>query len=1306
MESLNQYIEALDGYKIKDTHFKIGTKWHSRDFYYAKRLFQNSFYTSRLAFLIAIKIKKLLEKCNDNPQELTIVGYEMYSELVIGLVKHYLDAEIKRINSFIVIDEGKSMRQIPGQERIGGNYIIIVPIASTGSTAEKIDQHLLKKCGADPEKLLQIFNILVAKDSKLAGSSPRPQLTSDILCLKTKWYDPQNCALCFDKKKSQPLLITDKTALIPTLIYDLPKSKTLTDFPSEQKSVAMEDGSEQKSAAMEDGIVGFEFDASRFEGSLQYKSVIRNNEYFIFSNDTDVFIRHNKKDIKEWLDRVKKYLDIQPTQKSVLLSPCHESNVTFINLVNEIVFGSAATIIHYQLSTDYAENFRLLNSNYLKKDVQVYYVDDALISGRSFFNLYDLYRYTVQYNDTAMAGAFILINKASAEISHRVCRAAKHAHFFTAVNIPMLYHVSNANPLEHEIHRYEHLSQVALHDVVKGHYRKEAEELRNFHNPEPSKHEDRHYRMFEATHRVYDFLQKHGNLLDASLEFDQFVEKCGYVSSPSMEEKLSILKVLSQYPFTLYWRLLEKTFQWHKELLNQLVKDIRESLKAENFSFEKFNELKFQMRRAVFLGNLRILEADFFELLADIFNAIEPDNYKARLEKITEELKQKQKERNKLWPMFQEQKHNRISAEIARLKQIQGNLKRFEREAPELSDFHLYLLYQYVETTDKNGWCASRILQALHPSQFKTRQGRRFVRMLENEVAIVMNDFYQLVCEEGGSSWINLYRRETSDTKDTTNRKPLTEPDTQRICDFLRSIPELHSKNKFQMADAVLHICDNGACTPQVLNYLWIKQYLYSDHKGRLAEDSLKYKTDILCQKLASLFPDEKSGVFFIVVDGTKHCNLVYGQNSPIGNYIQTLFEKHESEPGEQKNEIMKFLDGSPDEQYISDKTVVEYHVSDKGWCDMYDSDVFPHLFPEKNTEKWCMMIRIGGETRSCKQPSSQPPATTSADDNGPETRPNAKSSKPVPYLRREPLGILGFYSKEPQPDNRIAKQLILLLRSDIERFIQHHYKHQEFMELRISEATRRFAYLAGHGRQMMQELATENPELFLDIIETMEGLQYLFATKMLPTTNFDTAQTKKNLCQEMLDSFIPTEINLREFHTKIRTLIEAIFKSDIVENPTGIDILDTCFPEQETFHFNRKILEFICFELIINAKKNRFHFPENLNEKNTIQVAYSITDHKALRLEISNSGPKITADQCAKINNGTLKSEEEISGFELIRNVLTHIDPNNTIFISSTQQKTNAPSIPTGVGPVKWFTNTVTICIRPQYAKDENSHN
>ena len=154
--NLYEYINNFDGFRISDTHFKIGTKIHSADFYYAKRLFQNSFYTARLGMLLAINIK---ERISDTNQRITLIGYELYSELLLSLIEKFLkdfgfgkEKEAEKVNHFITQNDNENFKFLPNntfrkyiENYKSRNTIIIVPIASTGSTANKIENDLRKQ---------------------------------------------------------------------------------------------------------------------------------------------------------------------------------------------------------------------------------------------------------------------------------------------------------------------------------------------------------------------------------------------------------------------------------------------------------------------------------------------------------------------------------------------------------------------------------------------------------------------------------------------------------------------------------------------------------------------------------------------------------------------------------------------------------------------------------------------------------------------------------------------------------------------------------------------------------------------------------------------------------------------------------------------------------------------------------------------------------------------------------------------------------------------------------------------------------
>ncbi len=145
MEALEINITELSGFKISNSHFRIGSKIHISDFYYAKRFFQNGFFSSRIAYLLAKDIVKFVEhekkveevKING----LTIIGYEMYSELLISLIDKFLrkkwNLTEKKINHNLYED----VENLKLSKKINflGNVVIVVPIASTFSTSIKIE---------------------------------------------------------------------------------------------------------------------------------------------------------------------------------------------------------------------------------------------------------------------------------------------------------------------------------------------------------------------------------------------------------------------------------------------------------------------------------------------------------------------------------------------------------------------------------------------------------------------------------------------------------------------------------------------------------------------------------------------------------------------------------------------------------------------------------------------------------------------------------------------------------------------------------------------------------------------------------------------------------------------------------------------------------------------------------------------------------------------------------------------------------------------------------------------------------------
>jgi hypothetical protein len=904
--------------------------------------------------------------------------------------------------------------------------------------------------------------------------------------------------------------------------------------------------------------------------------------------------------------KLKDKIDISATDKIVIISPCHYSNTKFINIVNDRLFNSSATIIHHQTDTDYLDNFKLLNATILnQKDTKVYFVDDSLISGKNFFKIYDLYRFTTDYNKTKnLCGAIFLSNKSPQDIYTRVSRAAQNCVYsFVNINLPLSPKIYDKKPLEHEVKRYNDLSKKVLHDVLKSFFEDKSNDVSGEidSNDDSGDKSIRHYNMFRVTHKAFEYFNAKHDL--GNLSFDDFMCRCGFKDN-NIEMKMAMMKVLSQYPFLLYMPIRNKTFEWHKEWLNRKIYEIKNRLDAninkyEIISYIEFREIKFLIRRAVFLQNYNIISPLFLYLVNSLFQII------AAPSGIYKEVDCYEKD------LFSKTSNKKIKLDQNEQKNIYG--------------FHFFILVQYVELIHKNPWCALKIYENINQN-IDTCQGQQFLRMLKIEMAILLNDLYSLLDHD--LQWVELYKN--SSNKKCTKNEIVFDESNKEIRNYLNDHQNLIATNKFEICNKLLGLTKKtGEYNDQFLNYLWIKQFLKNDRSALAPSIALSEKTTSIFYKLKHLFDCSNNiGGFFVVTDGKNMANLVYDKDSEGNRYLQEIdIEKHEI--------VIRFLNGESDELNIDNKTIIELsNTGDNKWIDIYSLELNVQEKKFLNDHKWALMMRISDR-------------------------------------KFNTMGLIGFYSKEDKQDDLFAKQLLMLLREDLALFIEKHHKNDEFSALREAEATKRFAYLAGHGRQMLQKLAKHDYNTFGDIIATLEKLQYLFATKLISPTG-NSKELKNDSNKNLFVKVFPQNIVQKKDTEKILDIATAIFNTSIIDNKVEFDLHPNCLVENVSFAFNTSILTFICFELVVNAKKNRFHFidmPSCDSCKtliNTLSIGFEVSGEDFF-IKIIGTGPSIPINVLGRINAGDdIKNNYEIAGINLINSVIKIMDARNTISATS----------------------------------------
>lgn len=1299
-KNLKEYIKNFEGFRIGRTHFKIGTKIHSEDFYYAKRLFQNSFYTARIAMLLAIDIKKHI-----GSNKIMLVGYEMYSELLLSLVEKFLkNLGLKQdIEHFIIQANDDSFKFLPNDvlKNYVDNYqtyttIIIVPIAATGNTIKKIESDLReeliknKKSELEVQKIIENYaffdyhyNVILAEDcdEKFNTIKNKNKRQKSIITVSAKWHEIKTCPLCFggsinqrgEKINTKTLFETDKTSLTPAIIFDNPIGKKLT---PEEKAL---------------------FDNVDFKESLRYKKVFRNNQHRIYYIDTDNFIKDNLSRIKVWLNNIKDELNLKSSEKVIIVAPCHESNSCLLNHINEFIFYSSATIIHYQHSVDFEENFKLLNKNYLTDKTKLFYVDDSLITGSHFFEISNI----LEDLKLHFHASIFLKNKSCSSINNRVQQLSNQKLYsFTNINYPLTFNILAERPLEYERQRYEVIADTVLHDVTIEIFKEKANRLNPLLILNTKKHENRsnidnyyidnnkedvkklrRFKNFEATHKIFDYFATNQNLKDYEIKsivsfrdfpdnvptlFPEYSE--GQKKKIEKENQKALLKVLSQFPFNLYQPLREKTFDWLSAWIEAVETPNEEVFKSTDY--DNFQTFKFLLRRAVLLGNYMVLDRNFFEIILHWFFKI--DKY----------FKNTQKS-----PLSEDKENN-------------------------LQDFPIYVLRNYIEMIQKNGWTAYKILKEILDNEFiskfyKSAQGSQFINMLQLEASLVIDNFYEMIIKERKREWRNVFRNYPTFVKKT-----------DEIQDFFKqnNNSNILNSNKYQIVKETF--LDNNWYEKDspFINFLWIKQLFFVDGDKNLyfpKDVNYQEKIDAIIEKMIGLFPENKVQAFFVVTDGKQKPFVLIDKDGFLNLFNEEFDTDRELKKKEKEIAILKkeeYNEGKSKEIEIvkSTKEKLEFRQKEHRTQILIDFlngiDCNTNIAPETTLEFYRDMshAEVLNEFNKSFEGQLSNPSPINKDlfsQSSPNyyaaiwTNAYKKEVTELPFMPNDskwlyliriserngkgeytPLGLLGFYSAENlynSTDVLFSKQLLMLLRKDMGAFVERHHKNDEFSELIKQKEKADYQFMLGHGIKNYKDPIKNYFNRICELIPNKEDKSFLMLKKFY---EFELEHlTRKVDFMSLFGKFDPNDINFFEGITmeQVVSAFEENFEITMKFERQGcyylqedhnfkdyIELYDKTKEWESDKHykdiikFPKNILHEMMFELIFNIRKHILniydrYITEDKTKKLKIWINFAKEDN-VLYFKISNN-------YCAKKEEyfNSIYNKSKLDGLNLLNNIL-----------------------------------------------------
>lgn len=398
------------GCKIVDTHMRLGSTIHIDSFYEAELLYSNRLFISRFAYLLAVEICK--NRAFLEAAEITLYSYALYSELLVVKIISILeklypeksidyailerDAEHRGFKHIDRIRYSNSFENSAERSKYFANrrIICIVPINSTLKTHEKLlDMFCRENASCSTDNIIMNFAVILVgsdRENKYWTIDEANRTFSSVnleinplpryfVAVKVSYQEASECKLCFPENplNEKPLIEVNEASTIPNQSFGL------------YKSVIEEKGFSWDEIKREEEYL------KDLKSSLIYSHINRGENHFSMYFRTDRVFIDNKEKIIKWLIEIRNKINVDFREQHILVCPSHFSNAGFLEYVNKIIFCDAALIIRVDVDKEYRCNMeakyaslhkymQLLSARNQKSVVRVYYVDDSIISGRTF----------------------------------------------------------------------------------------------------------------------------------------------------------------------------------------------------------------------------------------------------------------------------------------------------------------------------------------------------------------------------------------------------------------------------------------------------------------------------------------------------------------------------------------------------------------------------------------------------------------------------------------------------------------------------------------------------------------------------------------------------------------------------------------------------------------------------------------------------------------------------------------------------------------------------------------------------------
>lgn len=407
------------GCKLEETHMRLGSTIHVRQFYEAEFLFGINLFVERFALLMALDLKDRLAHVD----KLTLYGYAAYSEQLIYKLKDYIQDTYNNIEIDYVILERESQERgtvhtdkirystFFASEKNRQEYfrdrklVCIIPIGSTLKTNEKLINMFCEQNGEECRgNILEDYEVILVGNrennywkildsnriTSLRGSSLKwnPRF---FIQLDMEYEEPLQCKMCFPEKvlDEMPLIEVNAASTIPNQAFGLQNIEADVGLCTFEKINELE----EQMRLLKDCFL--------------YSHTKIGEAHFLFYVQTNLLMIQRRNEIEEWLKNKKSEIAPDKDAYNIIFCPTHARNVGFAECINKVVFDSSAIIIHDDIDKEYRSNFATKYSNISlfvrkiaqegqEKKIRFFYADNSVITGRSFHRAKSLLKSIVQ----------------------------------------------------------------------------------------------------------------------------------------------------------------------------------------------------------------------------------------------------------------------------------------------------------------------------------------------------------------------------------------------------------------------------------------------------------------------------------------------------------------------------------------------------------------------------------------------------------------------------------------------------------------------------------------------------------------------------------------------------------------------------------------------------------------------------------------------------------------------------------------------------------------------------------------------